>query len=252
MMIHLRLHIDESGGKLWPPPWGKNPDKHYVMVGLIMDRNQIAEATEGVSEVLERHFPDPATRPVEIHYGDIINGRKICAKLSDAQRRALSDDVFALIERVSPVLMGTVIRKEALKRRYGDRAHSPPSYALRATLGRFDAHLKGASCDGDVVLDTAGVREDEESTTLVERIRAGGTRLSPTAGRPWLDSHLERITSVACVDSRSNRGLQLADFIAYVTWVHFERGHSRRFDQIDRMWRRVGSFREPSVLPSWG
>jgi hypothetical protein len=252
MPTRLRLHIDESGGKLWPAPWGQNPDKHYVMVGLILDGVQIAEATEGVSSVLERHFPDAATRPSEIHYGDIINGRKICEKLTHEQRLALADDVFALIERISPVLMGTVIKKEALKRRYGERAHSPPRYALRATLGRFDAHLKGSSCEGDVVLDTAGVREDQETVALVEAIKVDGTRLSSPVDKQWLDSRLEKITGVTCVDSRSNRGIQLADFVAYATWVHFERGQSRRFDQLHRMWRTFGSFREPSVLPSWG
>jgi hypothetical protein len=252
MPPRVRLHIDESGSPRWPPPWGTNPDKHYVVVGLILDGGQIAEATEGVPALLERYFPDPATRPKELHYGDIINKRKVWSKLSGTERKAVSDEVFRLILEISPILMGTVVVKEHLKTRYGDSAISPALYGLRATFGRFDRHLADDHARGDVVLDSAGIDSDLNVRELVNNLRQDGTRLGPRRQPGWLNSHLGCIDDVRCVDSREDHGVQLADFVAYVTRAKFERAQSDRYSQLERLWRSHGGRKEPFVVPSWG
>lgn len=254
MPPRLRLHIDESGSPRWPKPWGTNPDTQYVVAGLIMDGTQIAEVTDRVPAILERYFPDATTRPKELHYGDIINKRRVWSKLSDSERKAACDEVFALILDVSPTLMGTVVLKDRLKRRYRDFAISPVLYGLRATLGRFDGHLISAGgARGDVVLDTAGMEADLNVRELVDAIRRDGTRMGTRRASPGrLDSHLSQVDEVRCVDSREDHGIQLADFVAYAVRAKFERGQDRRYNQLARLWRKHGDKTEPFILPSWG
>ena len=67
-------------------------------------------------------------------------------------------------------------------------------------------------------------------------------------GRPL--SRLEKILNgVLFTPSYGSPGVQLADFVAYATFSKFERNKSQRFEQVDPLWRRVGGFREPSVIP---
>ena len=222
------------------------------MAGLVLDGRQIAEATDGVSNILERYFPNTTTRPQELHYGDIINRRLAWSELSQDKRKEASDDVFELILNISPVLMGTAVLKERLKTRYGDSAISPARYGLQATFSRFDKHLAAAGVLGDIVLDSAGIEGDSNVMDLVGSIRRDGSRMGSRREQGRLDSHLAQIDNVRCVDSKEDRGIQLADFIAYVTRAKFERDQTRRFDQIERLWRKHGNMKEPCILPSWG
>lgn len=67
----LTLHLDESGDKTWPPPWGNNPDSYYVLAGLVLAPDQDRRAHERIPEIIEEFFPRPAVHPTELRYGDI-------------------------------------------------------------------------------------------------------------------------------------------------------------------------------------
>jgi len=249
----LTLFLDESGGRPWPKPWGKNPDLYYVLAGVVLDPEQIAWATEAIPEIIERAFPI-GPRPEEIHYGDLINHRKGTPyeAMPEQDRLRVSNAVFEFIDRLNPLLMGTVIHKAAHRggqAERGNEADSPQSYAMRATVGRFDVHLAEADCYGTVEMDSAGFQHDSGLRLLIEEIRQNGTRMSRPASEKWINSRLTRIRNVRFVRSHDCAGVQLADFVAYATWSHFERRKSRRYLQISRLWRRHPGFVEPSVLP---
>lgn len=251
----LTLSLDESGGRPWPLPWGKNRDTFYVLAGVVLDGEQAVSAAEGIRSVIDRNFT-PTKRPKELHYGDLINQRKGTPyeNMPQPDRQRLSNEVFDLIIAIRPILMGTVIDKVRHRRGQesrGNVALAPQTYAMRATLGRFDVHLTELGKDGFVEMDSAGFQHDSELTRVIASIRLMGTRFGTKSKPTWIDSKLERIRDVRFVRSHDCPGVQLADFVAYATWSHFERRKSRRYKQITSLWRRHGGFTEPSVLPKY-
>jgi hypothetical protein len=64
------------------------------------------------------------------------------------------------------------------------------------------------------------------------------------------DSRLKNVlNTVVCCPSHMSPGIQLADYVAYATFSHHERAQSRRYNQVRDLWRTVGYFTEPSVVP---
>lgn len=250
---YVTLYLDESGEKTWPPPWGNSNTRYYALAGLVLTPIQDKIVHERVPAILSKFFPEPLTRPTEIHYGDLINKRGAYGGLSDPQRKSMADDVFALIGEVRPTLMGTVVRKDWMKTRYGTAAHAPNEYALRASIERFDRHLEETNNLGMAIMDTEGFTADHALRELVHSARTTGIKLGGINYVPGSDRKLNYVlNSVGFSPSQMSPGIQLADFVAYAVFSHFERQRSERFNSLDRHWRRSGTFREPSVLPSRG
>ena len=90
---------------------------------------------------------------------------------------------------------------------------------------------------------------EKEMQQMVHESRKVGIKIGGT--RPILtDSNLENVlNSVVCCPSHMSPGVQIADFVAYATFSHFERNKSRRYDQARSLWRKAGRFSEPSVVP---
>lgn len=245
--------MDESGGRPWPQPWGKNPDQIYVLAGIILDDTQIELAKAGIPRIIETAFPAPP-RPTELHYGDLINHRTGTPyeHMPESDRLRLSNEVFQFIIDIRPLLMGTVVRKaehRSGQEARGNTAIQPQVYAMRGTAGRFDTHLEQLGTYGTIEMDSAGFQHDHALQVEISRIRASGTRFGVPANDRWIDSRLTQVRDVKFVRSHDCPGVQLADFVAYATWSHFERSKSRRYLQLSQLWRRRPAFREPSVLP---
>lgn len=247
---YVTLYLDESGGKSWPRPWARNPDIHYVLAGLALDPTQDLEVHKSLPRLLRAAFAGKAGTPPEFHYGDLINGRDLYALLTREERKALADKVFELLLRVRPVLLGTVVRKDWLKLKYGDRAVSPPEYAMNATAERFDRHLGETNQIGMLIMDTCGLADDKVVREIVHSSRSAGTRWVGATYKPRYNSSLDRVlNAITFSPSHMSPGVQLADAVAYATFSKFERNKGDRYNQLDPLWRRVGWFREPSRVP---
>lgn len=248
---YVTLYLDESGEKPWPEPWGHSKSRHYVLSGLLLTPEQDNAIHTSVPAIVAKFFPIPETCPSELHYGDIINKRGPYAELSDEARLAMANAVFDLILKVKPVLMGSVVDKQRMKQRYGAHAHQPNEYAMRATVERFDRDLERMKCVGMVIMDTESFTADEALRKMVHRARAVGIKLGGVNYLPGSDRMLKNVlNSVGFSPSQMSPGIQLADFIAYATWSHFERSKSRRYEQISGLWAEpMRGYREPSVIP---
>jgi hypothetical protein len=246
---YVTLYLDESGGKEWPPPWGSNESRHYVLTGPVLTPEQDLRAAAELEAILFHHFPDESTRPAELHYGDIINGRGPYASFSKEQKKSISDDVWSLILDLAPVLIGTVVRKPRLKERYGVNAFPPNEYGLIATCDRFHRHLVGTDCLGMILMDTETMASQAAMQKIVHSGRRWGARIFGVVGAPD-NPRLDRIlNTLVFTPSHMSAGVQIADFVAYATWSNFERAKGDRFRQIATLWRRTGGFAEPSVVP---
>jgi hypothetical protein len=246
---YVTLYLDESGGKEWPPPWGRNESSHYVLTGPVLTPEQDHRAQREFEAILERQFPDESNRPSELHYGDIVNGRGPWFALSREQRKDVSDEVWAQIIEIAPTLIGTVVRKSRLKERYGDRAMPPNEYALTATCDRFHRHLIETDGLGMILMDTENMASQAAMQKIVHAGRRWGGRIGGIIGDPN-NPRLERIlNTLVFTPSHMSAGVQMADFVAYATWSHFERNKGDRFREISELWRQSGTFTEPSVVP---
>lgn len=245
MTEFVSLYLDESGGRGWPPPWGRNRQKYYVLAGCILTPDQDKGAHQEVPEILREFFPG-GDGPSELHYGDLINDRNGYELLSDEEKLRFANRVWDFIDNLEPVLVGTVVDKASMRDRYS-RPHEPSQYAMRATIERFDKHLKEVRKYGMTIVDTQSF--EKEMQQMVHESRKVGVKIG---GRDQglMGSKLENVlNSIVCCPSHMCPGVQIADFVAYAAFSHFERKKSRRFDQVARHWRRVGRFVEPSVVP---
>lgn len=241
----ISLYLDESGGRGWPPPWGRNRHRYYILAGCIMTPDQDKRAHEEVPKILGEFFPS-GNGPVELHYGDLINGRNGFELLERGDKLRFADRVWEFILELNPLLMGTVVDKSAMRTRY-PTPHEPSQYAMRATIERFDKHLKQVGRYGMTIVDTQSF--EREMQQMVHESRKSGIKIG--GRQPVIaDSNLENVlNSVVCCPSHMCPGVQIADFVAYATFSHFERNNSRRYSQVLPLWRRAGRFCEPSVVP---
>ena len=178
MPSYVTLYLDESGGKSLPEPWGRNPDRHYVLAGLVLTTDQDIEIHREVPRLLRAYCPEAqAWEPsYELHYGAIINRRPPFDSLTQEQRKALSDDVFNLILRIRPVLIGTVVDKDRLARRYRDPM-AVNEYALNSIIDRFNRHLTETNQVGTAVMDSVGTEADGSLQRLVHVSRTVGAQI---------------------------------------------------------------------------
>jgi hypothetical protein len=245
----VTLYLDESGGKEWPPPWGLNDSAHYVLAGPVLTPEQDHHAQGAFEVILARHFPEESSRPPELHYGDIINGRGHWEPLPRERRREVADEVWRLILEIGPTLIGTVVDKQRLKQRYGGSAFPPNEYALTATCDRFHRHLVETDSLGMLLMDTENMASQAAMQKIVHAGRRWGGRIGGIIGAPD-NPRLDRIlNTLVFTPSHMSAGVQIADFVAYATWSNFERSKGDRYGQIAHLWRRVVGFSEPSVVP---
>jgi hypothetical protein len=248
--MSLNLFLDESGGRPWPPPWGKNYSRFYVIGGVILTDEQHRRVAQLLPRIVRDAFAGYPKSPTEFHYGDLINKRDAYSIMPPSERYELANRVFRLIENTRPVLMSSVVDKKMLRQRY-PTPHTPHRYGMRATLDRFNRHLTSKAEDGRVVIDSAGFQFDSQIRLLVAQVREHGTRIPSATYKAVKSSKLERIVTVDFQRSHDTAGIQLADAVAYATYARYERDQRRRFDQLDPFWRRnpFGGRWEPSVIP---
>lgn len=251
-MDFITLYLDASSDPGWPKPWGKSPFKFYSLCGIILTPEQDFKLKEDVTALIDEYFQDPFKQPDELKYGDLINGRNEFHLLSGIKRKELADKVFQIMSNIEPILMGTIIDKEKMKKRYDKNAISPKNYSIRATTDRFHKHLRENDQRGQIMMDNEEWSQDLMMMKMVHKARKVGIKLGGWGYSQKRDSKLERLlNSIVFSPSEMSVGIQMADFIAYATWSAYERGKSDRFKETRRFWRTMGELgpREPSVIP---
>jgi len=256
LMTSCTLYLDADGDPGWCPPFGKSQLRWYVLAGVALAPESDLKARLEVERILSKYIPDSVRRSwphryYEICYHDIQRGKNVYSHLDHPQRKAMSDEIFGLILGLKPVLFATAVDKVNLKQRYGSNAHSPRSYALRATIHRYSMYLNKNSLIGTVLFDQEEYRKDKELQAMVHEFRRTGVILRGMHYQPRYEDRLERVlNTITFAPSETSPGLQLADVCSRSTWAHFERGKSNRFNQISSLWNRSNSRRyEPSVVP---
>ncbi len=238
------LYMDESGDAGLPKKHSSHT-RHMVYAGVILAPEQCYSVQEGIQQILDQHFSKKGIQPPEeLHYNDVVRERGVYGELTGIQRKDLCDDVFKLIERVEPTLIATVIGKKKHEEKYVNPV-SPKSYSFRSNVERFHFFLDSQDEYGSVIIDESESFVDNRLRRLVYKATDEGIKLAGTGTKI-----LRIMDSAMTTPSEMSPGVQLADFVAYVTWCHYERNQSNRYNQIDHLWRDPpgDSFTEPSLL----
>lgn len=238
------MYMDESGDGGLPAPHGASTTKHMVYAGAVINGEQNFELKKQVQELLNKYFDDDE-RPEELHYGDIINDRGIYGELDGITKKAISDDVFEVIKDISPTIISTVIDKKKHGNKYVD-PWSPKPYIFRSTIGRFQYYVDDHDCVGIAIADSEQSFIDDTLREIVYDAKSDGIRVVEEGSK--LTNIMD---SVLFTPSEMSPGIQIADFIAYAIWCHYEYGNSRRYNEIKHLFRNPSGtrFTEPSLLP---
>jgi hypothetical protein len=216
----------------------------------VVDGEQNYEIRNGVENILQQYFPQSSSRPEELHYADLIHNKSYYDDLTDDKAYSMANDVFDLIKGVEPTLMGTVVDKRRMRTRYGDNAYPPKRYGFRATVDRFNKHLAANDAVGTVTIDVGDRGFDRKLRQLVYDAQDSGIEI---AGSKKDGSNVPNIMdTITMSPSEMSPGIQLADYVAYVTRHEHEYGNSDRYEEISHLWRDPdqAALEEPSVVPA--
>lgn len=245
------LYLDESGDSGWPQDYGgASPNRHFIYAGLVVDGEQNYQLRMGVEDIIQRYFPLQMERPEELHYADLIHNKGTYGDLTNDEAKSMADDVFDLIKDVEPILMGTVVDKRRMRDRYGKDAFPPKRYGFRATVDRFNMHLEANDAVGTVTIDVADRGFDRKLRQLVYDAQDSGIEIAGSRKDSSKVPHI--MDTITMSPSEMSPGIQIADYVAYVTRHEHEYGDSDRYQEIEHLFRDPdgASLTEPSVVPA--
>lgn len=232
------LYIDASGDPGRPKPNGNSTTNFYCLFGISIDpEKHLPSINKEVNSIIDKYFPQ--NPPAELKYSWLIGGKNEYSVLDKPTRKKLADDIFNIIKKMQLTLFGVVIEKEAHYKRYVE-PENPKIYALRIMLGRFTKYLERISDLGVVISDS----EDKETVYRLRdaelNFRKNGIVIMPSnsnyASRNKLQSLVENILYQ---DSKVSRGLQLADFGAYMLKSKYERNKYIRFNELEPLFDSI-------------
>jgi len=224
--------------------------------GLVLSPQQSHEAQLGLTRILGKYIEETergkfTADHYEFHYHELIFGNGIYEHIQEIERKNMADEVFELIDYLKPVLFATAINKVQLKNVYGLRAYEPRILGMIATIHRYSIFLEREKMIGSIIVDEEQYKKDKDLRILMHDFKSTGITIRGGSYDPILENKLKNIIdNISFTASHHSAGIQLADAVSRVTFSHFERNKSDRFNQLDPYWdRKESTFREPSVVP---
>jgi len=212
------LYIDSSGqiAKFVP----QKTTRHYVLAGLTAKPESWHSVKDQVDALKAKYFPDPSTRPKELHCRTLQKGR---FPYSGIDRFALENDLLGLIGALDVTIFGMVLDKERHWQQYV-YPWPPHIHMLEAMMNRFQWFLERANEPGLIVSDEPGSnKERTELLNAVEHYKTTGTMFKPLRNV---------IDTIFFTRSETSVFLQLADFCAYAIFRVKERNDPSRYNRI--------------------
>lgn len=197
--MHL-LYVDESGKsgpKDFTQPW-------YVLGGLILPENRWTAVERDLNEAIEAVVPAPRPDDWELHMSLIAHRKKHFSTMPEADRFALVDAVFDVMEEHDLKLIFVGIDKELHQNKYA-RPKPVENVAYMLMLERFNYCVGRKGAIGLVVADEQ--KEVEISTRKAHsRYRRDGTGMS----------RIEHVIETPFfTPSHWSRPLQMIDVVTY-------------------------------------
>ncbi len=209
------IYVDESGD-----PGFRGGTNYYVLLGVAVAEEQVNALARQMDDIVGRHLGQSG---IELHFRKLVRGHAPFDRLSEQNRWRLVDDIFAAIGSSDVTLFASVIDKRKHQDRY-TFPERPDILALELLVERFDIFLGRRNQLGCVVYDSRGKAVDDELRNFFSDWRYSGTSARKLRNI---------IETIFFAPSHATRLLQVADFCAHATFLHYERGNSQRFNQIE-------------------
>lgn len=229
-----------------------------------MSDEQLKFASGWADEIVRRWFGNERVREIELHAHSVIQGQRGWEEVAGKDRPRVFDEMRDLLRSVKPILFAQILDKGAYRNQYPFMVpETPPVNTLRLLLGRVSRHLKGRREVATITVDDDADEIREAQLALEATIRTHGDRFRRTRarGQPYSVTRIENLDRIVHLDSRSSRGLQLADYVAHFTWRAAEHRKANRMRELDALWAATGPQRDPWVgrldpevlklLPEW-
>ncbi|MFN2384224.1 MAG: DUF3800 domain-containing protein [Gemmatimonadota bacterium] len=178
----LRLYLDESG------------DHHRVhetdiaarylgLVGVIVEETHYRELADRLEDLKRQHFPlHHPDNPVVLHRREVMDATGPFFPLQDTDRRqAFNKELLELVRASEFVAVAVVIDKYSHQSKEYRAQKHPYHYCLQAMMERYCGLLRYRGCQGDIIAEARGARENRELNNAFREVRTEGTRYLPSA-----------------------------------------------------------------------
>lgn len=217
------LYVDDSGDVEDPQI------DHFVLGGVAIFERQTYWVSQEIEKIAARF--DPAdSRSVELHGNPMVQGNKGWKRFPQQDRIQAMQDVLGAFNKTHPSnrIFSVVIEKGSVTD--GD----PVEFAFEQLCNRFDRYLGRLHKEGDTQRGILIVDESKHERRF-QRL----ARNFSIVGHRW--GILRNLSEVPLfVDSRASRLIQLADFVSYGIFRHFEKGDNRFFSILQTKFDREG------------
>ncbi len=214
MTDFMLLYIDASGD---PGPFNGSNSTHYTIAcyGISYQNYKILSAK--MKEVFNIIKDKTGVEVPEVKTRDLIRKSGIYKGLSPNDQQLIIDKIIETISSTNPTIISVVFDKASYYRKL--TFLSPSEIKLRAMnylVDRIDRFLSRRNALGILIYDYEG-KEDKHYRKLIRELKVRGSYSIPMqAYRP-----LQMIVdTVMFVPSEAAYGIQIADFIAYITYGH--------------------------------
>jgi hypothetical protein len=221
--MKYRMYIDEVGN---PDVESSDDPNHRFLslTGVIVELGYVDRTLFPQMEAMKaRYFGSHPDDPVVLHRKEMLNARPPFHALSQPTvRQQFDQELLHLLGEWDYTAITVCLDKKRHKETYTTWRYDPYHYCLAVLLERFVFFLGRKHCEGDVMAESRGGREDRRLKDSFARLWERGT--------DWVDPGQlqERLTSKQLkIKTKGNNiaGLQLADLIAHpsrhdILWEH--------------------------------
>lgn len=208
MVEHMWLaYVDESGNtghRL------DDPDQpNHILVAVCVREDVVPAVAAHIDGVVQRHLgTSERSRATELHAAELKAGKGPWAGFDPSTRVAAFSDALAPLSWDGVLVAHATIDKRRLAQRGDGRA--PHLWALQFLIEKLNAFLRHRDERALLVADQTNEHEQFALDLLVD--------LQTGRPRPGLDlgDMTNIIDTVHFVRSETNRGVQLADLVAYL------------------------------------
>jgi len=211
--MKYRIYIDEVGNPDLES--SDNPNHRFLsLTGVILELGYVRQTVHPRMEQLKStYFQSHPDDPIIFHRKELLNAKPPFTALQDpALRQQFDREILALMADWDYTVITVCLDKKRHKETYTTWRYDPYHYCLAVLLERFAFFLGRNNCQGDVMAESRGGKEDRRLKRSFQNLWERGTDyVAP-------EQFQERFTSCQLkVKTKANNvaGLQLADLLAH-------------------------------------
>jgi hypothetical protein len=211
--MKYRIYIDEVGNPDLES--SDNPNHRFLsLTGIILELGHVESIVHPQMEALKtKFFHSHPDEPIIFHRAEMVNAKPPFEILKDPLvREEFNQELLALMSSWEYTVISVCLDKKKHKETYTTWRYDPYHYCLAVLLERFVFFLDRKNCQGDVMAESRGGKEDTRLKAAFARLWEQGTDyVAPERFQKVLTSKQLKVKQ----KPNNISGLQLADLLAH-------------------------------------